>query len=144
MSEPQFMAVPRNDPEFQQTTLDAQASLEQFRTLLRSPESAGWYPSIKTRLTAGEDSAFIWLSVDEDTGTGFVARVFEIPKEFEGIEVGDEIDVSNADVMDWMINQSGTLQGGFSLRYQRSKLPAEERDSFDQYIGISHYAEPSV
>jgi uncharacterized protein YegJ (DUF2314 family) len=144
MEEPLFMAIRDSDPEFRQTVLDAQASLQEFRGLIRSPGAAESYPCVKTRLTAGKESAFIWLLVVRDTATGFIASVFEIPPEFKGIRVGDQVTVADAAVMDWMLNQSGTLRGGFSLRYQRSKLPPERRVWFDQHVGVSHYAEPGA
>lgn len=140
--EPLFMAIRGSDPEFRQTVLDAQASLADFRLLLRQSGSAEWYPCIKTRLKDGKEKAFIWLLLVRDTTVGFVTTVFEIPPEFKGIRVGDEINVSDAEVMDWMVNRSGKLSGGFSLRYQRSKIPPEERASFDEHIGVSEYAEP--
>ena len=140
MAEPLFMAIRDSDPEFRQTVLDAQASLPDFRRLLRSPDCADWYPCVKTRLTAGKETAFVWLLVVRDTADGFVASVFEIPPEFEGIAVGDHITVSDSEVMDWMVNQSGLLRGGLSLRFQRSKLPPERRAWFDQHFGVSEYA----
>jgi len=140
--EPLFMAIRDSDPEVRQTVLDAQRSLNAFRQLLCLPGSADWYPCIKTRLTAGEETAFVWLQVVRDTSLGFEATVFEIPPEFRGIQVGDQVNVSDTEVMDWMVNQSGALIGGFSLRYQRSKLPPERQAWFDQYVGVSEYAEP--
>ena len=139
--EPLFMAIYADDPEFRQTVADAQRSLHTFRQLLHSKDSAEWCPCVKTRLTAGEETAFIWLMVVDDTSAGFVATVFEIPPEFEGIRVGDKVSVSDTEVMDWMVNQSGVLRGGFSLRYQRSKLPPERQAWFDQHVGVLEYAE---
>jgi len=137
-----FMAVPVNDPLFRKTILDAQASLPEFRRLLDSEDASEWYPSVKTRITSGEESAFIWLSVRKVLDSGFVAMVFEIPSAFEDVHVGDERMVLNEDVLDWMVNQNGTLRGGFSVRYQRSKTPPEERAEFDRYVGVSTYASP--
>lgn len=139
--EPIFMAIRGSDPAFQQTVRDAQASLPDFRRLLRSEHAGQWYSCIKTRVSAGEERAFIWLSVVGVLPSGFVAGVFEIPKEFDGIRVGDEIQVAEKDVMDWMVIGDGELHGGFSLRYQRSKLPPEERGGFDEHMGVSKYAE---
>ena len=143
MDEPQFMAIADSDQEFWQTVKDAQASLPDFRNLLRAVGSEEWLPSIKTRLTSGEETAFIWLLVLDSTAAGFKASVFEIPPEFEGIEVGDEISVRDTEVMDWMVNQNGVLRGGFSLRFQRSKLPPERVAWFDEHIGVLEYAEHS-
>ena len=71
--------------------------------------------------------------------SGFVASVFEMPPEFEGVRVGDQLHVSDDGVMGWMVNQDGVLRGGFSLRHQRSLLPAEMHASYAQYIGVSEY-----
>jgi uncharacterized protein YegJ (DUF2314 family) len=142
--EPLFMAIYASDPEFRQTVADAQRSLHTFRQLLRSKDSAKWYPSVKTRLTVGKETAFIWLLVVDDTSAGFVATVFEIPPEFKGIRVGDQVSVPDTEIMDWMANQSGVLRGGFSLRYQRSKLPPERQAWFDQHVGVLEYAEPDA
>lgn len=138
--EPLFMAIRDGDPELQQAVLDAQASLPEFRRLLCAPAPGEQYPCVKTRLTAGKETAFVWLLVVGDNSTGFEATVFEIPPEFKGIAVGDRVTVADAEVVDWMVNKSGVLHGGFSLRYQRSKLPPERRAWFDNHIGVSVYA----
>lgn len=137
--EPIFMAVRDGNPEFQRTIRDAQASLPDFRRLLEEPAAAGRFPNVKTRLSAGERTAFVWLLVRAHTPTGFVAEVFEIPPEFEGIAVGDRFEVPDGAVMDWMLNDAGSLHGGFSLRYQRAHLPPERHAWFDEYIGVERY-----
>src|SRR4051812_36172299 len=93
----------------------------------------------KTRLVDGEESAFIWLLVIRTKGTGFVGSVFEIPPEFKSYRVGDEVEVPQEAVMDWMVNDEGVLHGGFSLRYQRSSLPKERRAWYDEHIGVTKY-----
>lgn len=72
-------------------------------------------------------------------GSGFWASIFEIPPEFTSYKVGDEVDVPETAVLDWMLNQDGVLHGGFSLRYQRSLLPEEKRAEFDRHIGVVRY-----
>ena len=140
--DPIFMAVAANDPLWRKTVLDAQASLPEFRSLLESEHASKWYPSIKTRITSGEDTALMWLSVVKVLSSGFLAELYEIPPEFEGVRVGDQRVVRDEEVLDWMMNQNGTLRGGFSVRYQRSKLPPEEWAEFDAYVGISDYGDP--
>lgn len=137
--EPLFMAIRDSDPEFQQTVRDAQLSLPEFRRLLRAKEAAG-YPCVKTRIIDGDEAAFVWLLVVRATRSGFVASVFEIPPQFKGVRVGDELAVPNREVMDWMVNREGELHGGFSLRYQRSKLPPERHAWYDAHIGVTKYA----
>ncbi|HEX8472766.1 MAG TPA: DUF2314 domain-containing protein [Pyrinomonadaceae bacterium] len=138
--EPLFIAIRDSDPAFQQTVRDAQASLAEFRHYLQSSQAAEGYPCVKTRLTSGKETAFVWLLAVRATPSGFIASVFEIPPEFKGIQVGDMVEVSDDGVMDWMVNQNGVLHGGFSLRYQRSLLPPEKHAWYDQHIGVSEYA----
>lgn len=138
--EPQFMSVPSKDPKFQQTVTEAQQTLDEFRRLAPSLIGTEAFPSIKTALCSGEHHAFMWLTVAELDGAGFLAQVFEIPAEFSEFEVGDTVRVSADAVMDWMYHDSGTLHGGYSLRYQRSLLPPEERAGFDEHIGADRYA----
>lgn len=137
------MAVPRNDPEWQQTVIDAQRSLHVFRELLHSEDSEDWYPSIKAELVTGEERAFVWLLVLEDFSTGFVTRAFDLPPEFEVFQ-GQEMTVNDCDVRDWMMIQDGVLRGGYSVRYQRSKTPPNERAEFDAHVGVTTYAKPDV
>ena len=42
--------------------------------------------------------------------------------------------------LDWMVNDGGILHGGFSIRYQRSRLPESERSAYDAHIGVTEYA----
>jgi uncharacterized protein YegJ (DUF2314 family) len=134
------MAIASRDPEYQQTIADAKRTLPEFRRRLGGCEKTDAIPSVKIRLTDGDDVAFIWLTCARVEGDAFVAIVFEIPAEFTHVKVGDRIRVVEADVLDWMINDSGVLHGGFSVRYQRSKIPESERASFDEYVGVSEYA----
>ena len=138
--EPQFMAVNSKTPAYQQTIAAAQSTLTEFRTLV--PELLGTmaFPSVKTELRSGEDRAFIWLTVEGLSETGFIASIFEIPCEFSDLAVGDKIEVHNEAVLDWMYHDNGTIHGGFSLRYQRSLLPPEEQAAFDAHIGATDYA----
>jgi uncharacterized protein YegJ (DUF2314 family) len=119
--EPLFMGVRDSDPAFQQTIRDARATLPEFRRLLASPELGDAFPLVKIQLTDQQERAFLWLIVRGAQGSGFWASIFEIPPEFTSYQVGDEVDVPENAVLDWMLNQDGVLHGGFSLRYQRSR-----------------------
>ena len=45
-------------------------------------------------------------------------------------------------LLDWMVNEDGVLHGGFSIRYYRATLPDEERQRYDEYIGVKEYESP--
>ena len=129
-----------DDAGYQLTIKKAQESLGQFREMFRKFEP--WSPLIKTELSSSnsEGRCFVWLNNVQETPDGFVAQVFEIPPTLQGFEIGDQVDVRADDVLDWMINDDGTLYGGYSIRYHREQIPQHEQDAFDQHLGITNYA----
>lgn len=139
---PKFNQVSSEDPEYQQTVTDAQNTLDQFRAML--PEDGSPMPQaqamVKTIIEQGENRAFMWLMNTVRDGDGFIAMFFEVPANFTEYAEGDYLRIAAEDVMDWMVNDAGTLHGGFSIRYQRSRTPEAERAEYDEYIGVERYA----
>ena len=127
-----------SDSEYQLTIEKAQETLDTFREMSQNCEP--WAPLIKTELANPQTDGrcFVWLNNVQFTSTGFLAQLFEIPAALEGFAIGDEFEIIPDDVLDWMINDSGTLHGGFSLRYHRERLPEHERPAFDQHLSLIH------
>ena len=73
-------------------------------------------------------------------GPNFIAEFFEVPATFTDYAVGDQLEISSESVLDWMVNDGGVLHGGYSIRYQRSRLPDDEYPAFDEHIGVTKYA----
>ena len=48
------------------------------------------------------------------------AELFEVPENFKSITVGTLFEVDKSEVLDWMVNDTATVYGGFSIRYHRS------------------------
>jgi uncharacterized protein YegJ (DUF2314 family) len=137
--EPLFFILDEEDPEYQATIDAAQDSLPRFRSLLEEPVRKGVYSSVKAVIMDGEEGVPLWLGNVTATQEGFRARVFEVPPECTGIHLNAWVEVPPEAVLDWMVRENGRLQGGFSLRYQRTKLPPDRRPWFDRYIGVTAY-----
>lgn len=136
---PKFDQVNRSAPLYQQTIRDARSTIEQFRSMLPADGSPRFGAMVKLELFEGENSAFLWLSNARVKASNFIVELFEIPPTFTGRSVGDEFEITPESVIDWMVNEDGTLHGGFSIRHQRSLLPQSEVPAYDAYIGISRY-----
>jgi len=135
-----FTFVADADPEFLETIERAQRTLGAFRGLLSRPREDHATPLVKALLQDPGYRAYLWLVVVAADADGFVGEIFELPGDFTGYALQDRVTVANADVMDWMVNDAGTLHGGFSLRLARARLPLAERDAFDRHIGVHAYA----
>lgn len=95
---------------------------------------------IKTRITEGDESALMWLHNARASAGGFEAELFEVPAEFTQHAVGQALFVTKESLLDWMVNDNGALDGDYSIRYYRATLPDEERQDYDDYIGVREYA----
>ena len=128
------------DSEFQKTIIDARNTLKRFRNLIEKKSSDNLFPLVKTEISDSSYKAFMWLYVVDFNSDKFIGELFEVPTEFTEFSVGDRFELSENDVLDWMINDNGTLHGGFSLRYQRDNMTSTEREKFDNHIGITELA----
>ena len=111
-----------------------------FREILSNRNGNDIFPLVKALLSEPDCLAYIWLVVSEDRADGFLAKIFELPSSFKQFKVGQEIDIPDTDVQDWMVNDNETLYGGYSLRYNRSKMDATGQEAFDKHIGVKAYA----
>lgn len=137
---PMFQQVRSAEPEYLQTIADARAGLARFRAMLPADGSPRGDAMIKTTLTEGDQRAFMWLMSARRHGEAIVGEVFEAPQQLPSFQVGDLIEVTEETLLDWSVNESGTLHGGFSIRYQRARLPEAERAAYDEYVGVTTYA----
>jgi uncharacterized protein YegJ (DUF2314 family) len=137
---PRINQIRSADPEYRQTIRDAHATIDRFRNMLPADGSPRSDAMVKTEIKQGDNQAFMWLSNTRMSGTGFIAEFFEISEVFANYHVGDELEISQEALLDWMVNDNGVLHGGFSIRYYRSTLPEDERHEYDHYIGVREYA----
>jgi uncharacterized protein YegJ (DUF2314 family) len=136
---PRFYQVQSRDPDYQQTILDAQGSIEQFLAMLPTDGTARPDALIKTKLVNGANSAFMWLNNTATEGDHFTAELFEVPDTLPNYKVGGRYVVTREELMDWMVNENGRLTGGFSLRYNRARMSDAEKLDFDRHIGVTEY-----
>ena len=137
---PKTILIRSSDPRYQQTIRDAHATLGQFRSMFPGDGSPRREAMVKTEVRQGEHKALMWLSNTRLSGTSFFAEFFEISESFTSYHVGDELEIPEGSLLDWMVNDQGVLYGGFSIRYYRSTLPENERDEYDRYLGVTEYA----
>jgi uncharacterized protein YegJ (DUF2314 family) len=137
---PLFREIDGEDPAYLRTIDEAQRTLSQFRAMLPADGSPRQNALLKTLIVQEDQSAYMWLSHARRKGNSFVATFFEVPNDLHNYEVGNELEIAARDVVDWMVNEDGILQGGYSVRYQRERMPEEARAEYDEYIGVTKYA----
>ena len=137
---PSFAQIDSKNNDYQKTIIQAINSLSSFRAMLPQDGSPKYDAMLKIQLSHGDESAFIWLANTRLHNENFLCQIFEVPKFLTNVEVGQVFEISENELVDWMVNEDGVLYGGFSLRLHRSTLPKEEQIEFDEYIGVVKYA----
>ena len=84
----------------------------------------------------GDQKAHLWYSFQGVSDGLLLGKHYQLPPE---LEEHATVAVRREEIEDWMINDHQVLYGGFSIRYQRSKLPEEEKRSFDEHVGVKEY-----
>jgi uncharacterized protein YegJ (DUF2314 family) len=127
-----------SDPAYLECVAGARATLDVFRSMM--PGHDLHTRLIKTKLDDGQNSGFVWLMNATVSDAGFAAEVFEVPPSLPLLKVGQVFNIPEENVVDWMINDDGTLYGGYSLRYHRANLHPNERPAFDAHVGVTNYS----
>ncbi|MBN1800023.1 MAG: DUF2314 domain-containing protein [Candidatus Lokiarchaeota archaeon] len=140
--EPQFMVIDETSQEFQETIIKAKNTLGYFKQkLLKIGEE--WTSAVNIFIPEAPDSEeglYIWLANPIFEGDSCTALIFELPKEVEYLSEDQWIKFPIEDIVDWyLLSDSGELEGGFSLRYQRELLSPDKRSDFDELIGVKRF-----
>lgn len=136
-----YIAISKKDPEFHAAITQAQRSLPAFRSLLEQHSvSADAFPLIKRYFNdADHEGVWLWLFVIGEEEDGFFGEIFEAPSECTSLKPGTRLFIRNEDVADWMLNDQGSLHGGFTLRLQRARQAVAKQNEFDQHVGVERY-----
>ncbi|MFN1601721.1 DUF2314 domain-containing protein [Vibrio harveyi] len=126
-----------NDLLWQRTIIEAKASIGSFRDLLSKPELASSLALVKVYFP--EQGAYLWFMVVDVDSKSFVVQAFEALPQLDHIVVGEAYSVSDEYIVDWSLNNSGSMYGGFSMRYIRDQKTKDEQDKYDQYVGVKEW-----
>lgn len=146
--EPLFMTIAEDDPAMLNAYERAYQTAGVFLSLLEQKPNAFHLAKIRFRdpdesaRLGGDCHVFMWLHqvCHHDEENLFSGVFFEVPPQLQKWhQPGQRMGFQSDSIFDWMVNDSGHLYGGFTLRVAREKIPEAERISYDQYIGVSVY-----
>lgn len=123
-----------DDPGWKAAVQSARSNVDEFIGTLahRTPQQFDF-----RLLWLAEDrrvGELLWLSQLRYEGSSFVGVVEETPKVVKGVQVGQTVVINKDDITDWMFMDGDELVGGYTLRYERSRMSDEERAKVDSRI----------
>lgn len=127
--------VPAQGVDFTDAVAAARGTLTRFRTLVAALPP-GATAMVKARVADGDEAVNMWTIVVADRGDSFDGELFEVPPTLGSFAAHDVVSVPDAELLDWMVNDDGAVEGGFSLRVDRARLADDDaRAEFDSYVG---------
>jgi uncharacterized protein YegJ (DUF2314 family) len=155
---PLFANLSEADPEILEAVSEARQTIHQFLEavskmrfspavyLVKVPfidrGETGEQALVRTAETAAEHPGRaifrLWLSVTSVFDDLIFCSVGEAPDALH-LKRNTSFVIASEFIEDWIINQGGTVFGGFSLRVIRSRLRNEEQLRFDVHTGIREF-----
>lgn len=92
---------------------------------------AGTYTA-KFPLTQNGQTEHIWLQVDGFNGEMINGRLSNEPVNGNKYKMGQRMQIAQAAVEDWMVNQGDAIYGGYTARVALSQMPDGERVRYEK------------
>lgn len=103
------------DPQLREATAKAQNTLASFIKRLSAPNRGETF-SVEGQFSAEDNSpVYLWLSDVVFKDGKFSGTVSTHPKKATKLRFGDQAELAEKDVTDWMILKSGRTEGGFTI-----------------------------
>lgn len=141
VQEPRFSTI-SDDSGLNSARVKSTESLSYFLKAFESQKYKNVKYLVKAKFTDPKTSKqlHMWVALQALKGKSLICMAIEVPEDFDGLSMGQDISLTTNEVEDWMINDSGVVYGAYTLRLQREKLPEDQKASFDQYVGIKSFA----
>jgi len=116
------VAVSNNDAELSKAETDARAQLPGFLSRLRAPQATDSEFMVKFRLRSGPTPEQIWAEQLRCDGDRLMGRLANDPLT-RGYRFDQEVEIPEAEIMDWGFRDNGVMQGHFSTRVFLERMP---------------------
>jgi len=105
-----------------------QSTLPRFHELMAA-NAPGTY-TVKFPLTQNGATEHIWMQLTDYKDGTFYGLLANDPVNGNKYKMGDAVQVAEADVEDWMINNGTEIYGGYTARAILNDMPKEKADKY--------------
>ncbi len=127
-------SVAADDPKMKAAMERARSTVDQFVKAFTNPQPSQDNFSIKLPVQDGEFVEQIWMLPQKYENGKFFGTISNEPLDVTTVRFGDSVEVSEAEISDWMYVENQKLVGGYTLRAMRDSLPDDERRELDQTV----------
>lgn len=120
--------VPDSDPDMIAAFAEAKRRLPEFWQQFDKPTPGVQSLSLKVAMATGKDrkgvSEYIWINGIERLPTGgYSGRLGNDPRDLPGRKMGDRVEFTDAEIVDWLFMRNGRMVGNETLRPLIKRMP---------------------
>jgi uncharacterized protein YegJ (DUF2314 family) len=128
--------VEKAEPAMTQAIAQARGTMPEFLTTLQTPNANQSGFAVKYPFEEGGRVEHMWVSEVSYDGSVLRGVLNNHPKDLHKLKAGDPVEVSPAQVSDWMYVEDGRLVGGYTLRVMVRNYTAEEKRELEESLGF--------
>ena len=126
----------KDDKDMELAYRQAKDGLEDFLATSRNPPSGHSDFSVKIGITEGDDTEYFWVSPFREQAGSFVGTLNNEPRMVTSVQLGQEINFSRDQIVDWLYHHNGKMVGNFTACAMLKSEPEAERQAFERRFGL--------
>ncbi len=132
--------VPKNDPAMAAAMTKARATLPDFLKLAAAPPAKTDAFAVKVAIRDGAHVEYFWITPFEHkagtSGKAFTGKLDNTPRLVRNTKMGDALNFSKAEIVDWMYIDNGVMKGNHTACAVMKKATQKDRDAFKKRFGL--------
>src|SRR5262245_10900165 len=130
--------VARDDPDMAAAMRKAREWLPDFLALTRASRHSITHFAVKVGIPSGDDNKeFFWISPFEQRGEKFVGRINNTPRMAKTVKLGQVIEFSEDEIVDWLYQEGDRMHGNFTACALLKREPPEQAEALKKHYGLS-------
>ena len=122
-----YIKLPNEDPEMAAAKAKARATLGHFWQKFENPGAGERGFALKVALPYGQNSTeHIWTKDIERKDGKITAVINNVPRDVKGVQLGQRIEVADAQISDWLYLRGDKMVGNFTILPMLKRLPPEQ------------------
>jgi uncharacterized protein YegJ (DUF2314 family) len=130
--------VAKDDAEMAAAMRKARETLPGFLKLARAPQPTMRGFAVKVAVLEGDDAEFFWITPFEQRKNEFAGRINNTPQLVKKVKFGQTIPFRAEEIVDWLYQDGGTMQGNFTACVLLRREPRDEAEKFMKYLGLRY------
>jgi uncharacterized protein YegJ (DUF2314 family) len=134
-----IQVVASDDTDMNAAIASAKSSTPQFMEALRHPSATFHDFSVKVPYPTGTNNGreHLWISEVTEVGDHLEGNVANEPVDTTLVKFRQHVSVKPTDLSDWKYVDGKKLIGGYTIRYQLSKMSAKDRQAILEEAGFT-------